>query len=236
MTNLSHFSSTTSLHLKKIRCNAYATQIISIGCFYLEFSDAIRGDGERVLTCWRYLIPIFRSSGRKNYSLEVLNMLYQHDFLLTPRQSAELLWSHFINTTGLKGHNILADLHMEHLNRLCKSAIHGLGADSSIGRVAKALDTLSPALSNFDNDNNVSDDGSIHKRPVREKDADMIVKQLQKSKNLSVVSKRTHATFKNVRNILHHHERSKLTDWIKEHCDVTHSTSPIINSVKFVHM
>ena len=195
---------------------AYATQIISIGCFYLELSDAIReGDGERVITCWRYLLPAFRSSGRKNYSVEALNLLYQHDFLLTPRQSAELLWSRFINTTGLQGHNIPADL-----NRLCKSAIHGLGAnksDTSIGRVAKALGTLSPALSNFDNDNSVSDDGSIHKRPVREKDVDMIVKQLQKSKNLSVVPKRTHATFKNVRNIIHHGERSKLTDWIKEH-------------------
>ena len=71
---------------------AYATQIISIGCFYLELSDAIReGDGERVITCWRYLLPTFRSSGRKNYSVEALNLLYQHDFLLTPRQSAELL-------------------------------------------------------------------------------------------------------------------------------------------------
>ena len=162
----------------------------------------------------------FAALEEKNYSVEALNLLYQHDFLLTPRQSAELLWSRFINTTGLQGHNIPPDLHMEHLNRLCKSVIHGLGAnksDTSIGRVAKALGTLSPALSNSDNDSSVSDDGSIHKRPVREKDVDMIVKQLQKSKNLSVVPKRTHATFKNVRNILHHGERSKLTDWIKEH-------------------
>ena len=44
----------------------YAIQIISLGCFYLEYySDAIReGDGIRVLRCWRYLLPIFWNSGR----------------------------------------------------------------------------------------------------------------------------------------------------------------------------
>lgn len=38
----------------------YAQQILSLGCFYLEFCDAIKeGDGERVIRCWRYLLPIF---------------------------------------------------------------------------------------------------------------------------------------------------------------------------------
>ena len=201
--------------------HAYAIQIISIGCFYLELLDAIReGDGERVLTCWRYLLPIFRQSGRKNYSIEAFNLLYQHDYLLTPRQSAELIWSRFINMTGRKGHNIPGDLHMEHLNRLCKIAIQGLGAnksDASIERVAKALGTLSPVLSTFDEQNSVNLDASIHKRPVREKDVDMIVKQLQKSKNLSIVPKRKHVTFPKVRNILHHDKPSVLTEWMKAH-------------------
>ncbi len=46
----------------------YAIQILSLGCLYLEFSDAIReGDGDRILRCWRYLLPIFWNSGRTNY-------------------------------------------------------------------------------------------------------------------------------------------------------------------------
>lgn len=46
--------------------NEYSRQLLSIGCLYLEFADAIReGDGLRVLRCWRYLLPIFKSSGRK---------------------------------------------------------------------------------------------------------------------------------------------------------------------------
>ena len=65
----------TSVHEEDM-INVYATQIISIGCFYFEFSDRIReGHSERVLRCWRYLLPMFHSSGIKNYTLEALNML-----------------------------------------------------------------------------------------------------------------------------------------------------------------
>ena len=34
----------------------YANKLLSLGCFYLEYSDAIReGDGLRVVRCWRYI-------------------------------------------------------------------------------------------------------------------------------------------------------------------------------------
>ncbi len=47
------------------KVHIYAKRILSLGCFYMEYSDAIReGDGSRVLRCWRYLLPMFRSSGR----------------------------------------------------------------------------------------------------------------------------------------------------------------------------
>ena len=33
----------------------YGKQMLSLGCFYLEYSDAIhKGDGDRLLCCWRY--------------------------------------------------------------------------------------------------------------------------------------------------------------------------------------
>ena len=45
-------------------------QLLSIGCFYLEFADAIReGDRLRVLQRCRYLLPIFKSSGHKTIQL-----------------------------------------------------------------------------------------------------------------------------------------------------------------------
>ena len=71
----------------------------------------------------------------------------QHDYYLSEREAAELLWSRFINVQGKPGCNIPNDLHLEHLNRLCKTAIKGLGAnktESCITRVGKALGTIAP--------------------------------------------------------------------------------------------
>ena len=94
----------------------YAKRILSLGCFYMEYSDAFtKGDGNCVLRCWRYLLPMFVISGRKNYALESLNLLVQLDFTFSPRLGAELIWSRFVNTKGLKGTNIPNDLHIEHL-------------------------------------------------------------------------------------------------------------------------
>ena len=100
----------------------YNTRLLSIGCFYFEFCDAIReGDGDRLLRCWKYMLPVFPNSRRKNYAVESLNMLCQVNHTLTPEQSAELLWSRFVNTQGLPGQNNPSDLHLE------QDAIQGLG-------------------------------------------------------------------------------------------------------------
>ena len=113
----------------------YARQILSLGCLYMEFRDAIReGDGLRVLRCYRYLLPKFRSSGRNNYAIETLNFLIQHDYALSECQANELIWSRFINTHGYPGKNIPNDLHSEHLNRLCKT-VGGNKTEKCICRV-----------------------------------------------------------------------------------------------------
>ena len=91
--------------------NVYTKCLFSLKCLYLEFSDAIKeGDGDRVLRCWRYMLPILVSSRRTNYAIESLNLLLQHDFLLPPRLAAELIWGRFINVQGLPRRNILNDL------------------------------------------------------------------------------------------------------------------------------
>ncbi len=164
------------------KVHIYAKRILSLGCFYMEYSDAIReGDGGRVLRCWRYLLPMFRSSGRKNYALESLNLLVQHDFTLSPRQATELIWSRFVNTKGLKGTNIPNDLHMEHLNRLVKTSISGLGANktvNSIMKVSKVLHVLSPVLNNFDTENEVAHESGRHQKASEMKDMRIILNEL----------------------------------------------------------
>lgn len=67
----------------KVQC--YATELLSYGLLYLEFSDAIReGDGLRVLRCWRYLMLVFKVHRRPNYSIEAIHLLAQYHFFCHP--------------------------------------------------------------------------------------------------------------------------------------------------------
>ena len=110
----------------------YSNDVISLGLFYSNYKDTVKeGDGQRVKLCWKYLLPVFKALDKRNYSGKVLRMLYSCNYMLSPRQSQQLLYSRFINTHGLPGRNIAADLHMEHLNRACKDAIKGLGANKT---------------------------------------------------------------------------------------------------------
>ena len=111
----------------------YACDVLSLGLFYMEYRDAIReGDGIRVLRCWKYLLPLFKATQCHNYAIEAANLLIQYYYTtLPPRQAQKLIWSRFVNTSGKPGQNIPCDLHMEHLNRICKSAIGMLCANKS---------------------------------------------------------------------------------------------------------
>ena len=110
----------------------YACYLLSIGCFYLAYKDAIKeGDGERVLECWRYFMPVFHNAGRRNYANEAFIFLFQYFHDLPPQQPQQLLYSRFINTAGVRGWNIPLDLDQEHLNRLCKDCVKGLGSNKA---------------------------------------------------------------------------------------------------------
>ncbi len=92
-------------------------------------------------------------------------MLSQYYFVLSPQLAEQLKWSRFINNHGKCGRNISMDLHMEHLNRLCKTAIEGLGANKSkraILRIGRTVGMLEALLNNFDNDNDVTNISQAH--------------------------------------------------------------------------
>ena len=145
-----------------------------MGCFYMEFVDAIReGDGGRVLRCWKYMAVMFSNSGNRNYACEAANLLIQYYYILSPRQASQLLWSRFVNTHGRPGRNIPVDLHMEHLNKVAKGAIGQLGSNKStkaIERIGRAMGTLSPVLENFDCINNVVHTSSRQRKQKAQKD------------------------------------------------------------------
>jgi len=94
-----------------------------------SFHDSIKeGDGDRIIIHWKFLLKVFKASGRRNYTIEAFHLLAQI-VLFSPRKVAELKWNRTINTVGRIGHNIPNDLHMEHLNRIMKCMMENLGSN-----------------------------------------------------------------------------------------------------------
>ena len=210
------------------KVQSYASGLLFMGLIYLEFSDAIReGDGLRILRCWWYLMLIFKAAQRKNYSIEVLNLLSQYHFFLTHRQAEQLIWSRCVNTLGRPGKNIPSDLFMEHLNRICKMAIGHIGANKtseSIKRAAKCLGILAELLAKFNNDLGIECSGN-HPAASINKDKNIILKQLLEEDVFGHVDKRKHSCFaNNRRNIISGIKKKALYDWIRDHLKRLKST------------
>ena len=120
-----------------------ACDILTLGLLWLGFHDATQeGDGERVMMYWKALLPIFKTTGWRNYSIEAVNIQVQRSYLLSPRQAAQLVWSCFINTYSHKGCNFPCNLHLEHLNRRLKTALRHLGSNISPSSVVRAGNSI----------------------------------------------------------------------------------------------
>ena len=198
----------------------YTTKLVSLGVLYMEFCDAIReGDGERVLRCWKFLLPIFKNAGRKNYSLEGLYFLYQYKFSLPPQQAERLLWSRFVNTHGVIGHNIPGDLCLEHLNRLCKGAVNDKGSSKSektFTFVGKILGVLKPVLDQYDTQNGVNSSSGSHRKPNANKDRDVLINHLLTLCVFSHHGQWKYPSFPKPKNILCM-KNTEFIDWMEQH-------------------
>lgn len=202
---------------------SHSILLVSMGLFYLNFRDAIKeGDGRRVLTMWKYMLPIFISTGRKNYAKETLLMLFKHTFLFSPRLSRQLMYSRFVNTHGVIGKNIACDLHNEHLNRLCKDVIHGLRANKKVECITKAsqaLGNLDAVLTNFDEHWECAKASGRHSKSTQQKDRESIVKELQKMKAVQYVENRPFIGIPRPASLLHKFSKERLGSWINEHIE-----------------
>ena len=129
-------------------------------------------------------------------------MLVQYHFTLSQRQSFQLIWSRFVNVHGIPGKNIPADLFMEHLNRLCKTAVENLGAnktEKAIQRVGKVIGVLEKVITNYDNLYHVTGSSGGHKRQSYEKDVRIVLDEIsERSRVFSIQPGRNHSCFKAV--------------------------------------
>ena len=181
----------------------YAREVLTLTLLYKEYTDAIKeGDGERVLQVWKFLLLIFKAGNRKNYAIEALTLLSQHYFFLSPRLAQQLLHSRFINTRGVQGHNIPCDLHLEHMNRACKTAVSNLGANltkKAIVRVGRCVGSVMNITHQFDSESGVKPTTGTHADISLKKDIKLAVKELvEKSKVFDNVPGRKHDSFKSI--------------------------------------
>ena len=199
----------------------YAEEVLSLGMIYSEYSDAIReGDGERVMRCWKFLLLIFKAAQRKNYACEAFNLLSQHKFVLSPRLSQQLMWSRFINAHGGAGNNVPADLHMEHLNRVLKDGIKGLGAnktDRAITRLGKCINSIDDVLNTFDEDHQVRHTSGYHTEASAKKDIEVIMEELTKKVRPFSHSKgRCHKQVKITRGLMKTLKKETFHSWMDD--------------------
>ena len=166
------------------------------------------------------MLSMFVSSARTNYAIESMHLLMQNDYLLSQRESAELIWSRSINVHGCPGRNIPNDLQMEHLNRICKGSIKGLGPTKTakcITRVGKALGTIVPILDNFDEDNCVPASSGRHHTANSDKDLNILIHELKDASVFSKSRKCQYPSFSNPRDPLHTITQDELTEWMMLH-------------------
>lgn len=202
------------------RVLAYAKELLTLGLLYMEFVDAIHeGDGNRILRCWRYLLLVFKSTGKRKYSIQAGTLLLQYHYLFTERMKAQLIWSRTVNVHGLKGRNIPMDLHMEHLNRELKCAIKHTGsnvAEKTIQRVGLCLRQLLEIKSNFDRTSGLNQNAGWHTSRSQLKDLGTLIEELKKAEVFHNEEKRKHSEFKSFKsNVAGSLNRKELEEWLK---------------------
>lgn len=178
----------------------YAREVLSLGLIWHGFHDAIReGDGDRILSYWKFLLVLFKSTNHRNYAKEAVNLLLQYHYTLSDRKKAQLKWSRCINTRGFPGANIPCDLHMEHLNRRLKSVIRGMGANvnsAAIERAGKAISGVHHICQVFEQQTSTNIHSDHHQVPTFGKDFDQVLSVLQEERVFVPQSGRQHQSFK----------------------------------------
>ena len=211
----------------------YACEVISLALLYLDMKDSVReGDGDRIILVWKYLMLLYRASGRKNYAIEALTLLTQYHITLAPNLAEQVKWSRFVNATGLPGHNISCDLHNEHLNRTVKTAIEGLGSNKSktgITRAGKAIGVLKEVTESYDKEAGVTVPSGKHSRKSMEKDIALITQQLMECDVFDPETKATHNSFLHLKtNLIKTLDESALKEWMVERFSLSLHPLPII--------
>ena len=173
----------------------YSHNIVKTGLLFKDFQDAIKeGDGGRVEYLWKFMMLLFKVSGKTKYALAAVRLHAQLHALLTPKEAHSLRWNRTVNLKGGVGRNIAIDQAMEHWVRDTKQLMYGQGANLSF-KVAqtysRASDDVKSIMNNFDQTTNVRRESTKHKRG-EDSDITTIVNILKEIEAFCEVPGRTH--------------------------------------------
>ena len=197
----------------------YALQVLNLGLLWYGFIDSIReGDGDRILTYYKFILNVFKAGRCFNYCKEVVILLTQYHCLLSPRQAAQLKWSRCINTKGFRGCNVPCDLHLEHLNCCLKDMIRGLHSNvtpKALSRASQSVGIVHQVCDKLSTETGLHKESGCHTRPSFTKECVQMVKQLEEQ-NVFVSLERKPTVYKHIKSILQQYSKQDIKDWIIE--------------------
>jgi len=199
----------------------YACDLMTLGFLWMGFHDAIReGDGERVMTYWKFFLVFFRMLGRKNYCIEAVNIQLLHKHHLSQRQSAQLVWSRFVNTHGRQGKNIPCDLHIEHLNKRLKGMLRNLGSnvkESTIVHAAKSIGIVHHICQLFEEETSHHKQAKKYGVPSSSQDLLKLTTELAALNIFNEQSGRSHDSIYIKKYLITKFNKTKYLEWVINH-------------------
>ena len=206
---------------KKSGVQNYAMLLLSDLMIVVEFKDIVHeGDGDCMLSMWKFLLLYFRATGHTNYAYESVNLVAQASSLLSESSAHRLKWCRFVNTKGTPGHNISCDLAMEHWNRAFKQHVQTAGGNistSTLKRTGMALSTLECICQSYDSATGVKPLTVSHTTMSAQKDENTMLDSLH-TKYKVFQAAHNHSKFSDFpRNHFSKLNKMLFCKWIKGH-------------------
>lgn len=213
----------------------YATLRLSMGMLLRNFDDAVKhGDGERIISCWKFAMLIYKAYGHTKYVLAALHLQAMIKAMHTPRQAECLTWNRTVNTQGGAGCNISMDIRMEHLINLTKELLKHLSVnitEKAAKRCSKAIGHVDQLVSSVDRDLMMERPGCHHKTQKRESDLRLLVNEFHlkgKIFHFNPHPEREYHVFAGFQDsLIKRLDLSSLNKWITHHKKELHKMEPL---------
>lgn len=219
--NLAEENETDSDGEQNYRLN-YQKALLTFNLLLRAINDAIReGDGDRLYEFYRVALLYFRCYGRNKYAYSILKSLFR--IKMEPKSAFSLIWERFVNTRGIKGHNISMDLHMEHLNNFLKELLRDLRSnlnEENANRISKALNNLKSIVESFESEMEINHGSSSKNKAKTFEDVRNLCLKMMEQNPFSEESNTKNNSYESFpkfkEQLLSKLDIDKLFDWAKD--------------------